>query len=61
MRTDWMWDAVQAEVAYRNDELYRAGRLTRVVRGSRAFRWMKGNKPQVHIPRQRDGEHDRAA
>ncbi|UJW28125.1 hypothetical protein L3Q67_22800 [Saccharothrix sp. AJ9571] len=60
MRTDWMWDAVQAEVAYRNEELRRAGRLTWVMRSSRPFRWLSP-RPHVHIPRQRDGSHDKAA
>ncbi|AXB43887.1 hypothetical protein [Amycolatopsis albispora] len=60
MRTDWMWDAVQAEVAYRTDELRRAGRLTRVVRSTRPYRWLS-SKPRVHIPQQRDGSHDAAA
>jgi len=51
MRNDWIFDAVQAEVAYRTEELYKAGRGTRPVRRRR---WQLGRKhAEVKIPRQR--------
>ncbi|HVW41258.1 MAG TPA: hypothetical protein VHC18_07905 [Amycolatopsis sp.] len=58
MRNDWIFDAVQAEVAYRTEELYKAGRGTRPVRRRR---WLRGRRqPEVSIPAQRRPAHDEA-
>jgi hypothetical protein len=59
MRNDWIFDAVQAEVAYRTEELKKAGRLARVVEDRRRRWW--GRFPEVEVPRQRDGEAEELA
>lgn len=58
-RTDWLWDSVQAEVAYRTDELWRAGRITEVVQRTRPYRWLRRPDREAKIPEQRDGGHAR--
>ena len=57
MRNDWIFDAVQAEVAYRTEELYKAGR--RGTRPVRRRRWRLGRKnPEIKIPEQRQPSRD---
>lgn len=48
MRNDWIFDAVQAEVAYRTEEIYKS----RAAVPKR--RWRLGRRiPEVHVPEQR--------
>ncbi|HJQ48585.1 MAG TPA: hypothetical protein VJ870_20015 [Amycolatopsis sp.] len=58
MRNDWIFEAVQAEVAYRQEKLYKAGRGTRPIRRRR---WLGGRKQaEVTIPEQRRPSDDAA-
>jgi hypothetical protein len=51
MRNDWIFDAVQAEVTYRTEQLYRAGRG---YQPKRRWRWRLGSRiPQVRVPEPR--------
>ncbi|PXY33050.1 hypothetical protein DI005_26545 [Prauserella sp. PE36] len=54
MPGDWAWDAVRAEVAYRQDELRKAGRG---AAAARRRRWGRA-VPEPRIPEQRAGEYD---
>ncbi|NKQ53063.1 hypothetical protein HFP15_09230 [Amycolatopsis sp. K13G38] len=56
MRNDWIFDAVQAEVVYRTEELYKAGQGTRPLRRRR---WRLGRKhAEIKIPEQRRPSRD---
>ncbi|TVT50091.1 hypothetical protein FNH05_16285 [Amycolatopsis rhizosphaerae] len=48
MRNDWIFDAVQAEVAYRTEQIHRAARAGRP---SRRRRWRRVS--EVRVPEQR--------
>jgi hypothetical protein len=51
MRNDWIFDAVQAEVTYRTEQLYRAGRSHRP---KRRRQWRLGSRvSEVRVPEQR--------
>ncbi|MBK1788651.1 hypothetical protein JHE00_30360 [Prauserella sp. ASG 168] len=54
MPAGWAWDAVQAEVAYRQEELRKSGRGGR----ARGRRWGRRGTTEVRIPEQRVTEHD---
>lgn len=57
MLNDWIFDAVQAEVAYRTEENYRAGRPSKPRR-----RWLLGRRvPEVTVPEQRRPDHEESA
>ena len=57
MRNDWIFDAVQAEVAYRTEELHKAWPA-----GPKRRRWRIGRKtPEVAVPRQRRPSRDEVA
>ncbi|WP_158882756.1 hypothetical protein [Amycolatopsis anabasis] len=60
MRNDWIFDAVQAEVAYRTEELRKAGRGSRVVSPKRRWKLPWSRSTEVRIPEQRRGEHEQA-
>ncbi|WP_236788495.1 hypothetical protein [Amycolatopsis sp. GM8] len=54
MRNDWIFDAVQAEVAYRTEEIYKSWPAEHKRR-----RWRLGRRtPEVHVPRQRRPSRD---
>lgn len=56
MRNDWIFDAVQAEVAYRTEEIYKAWPT-----GQKRRRWRLGRKtPEVQVPEQRRPSSDEA-
>ncbi|TNC29005.1 hypothetical protein [Amycolatopsis alkalitolerans] len=56
MRNDWIFDAVQAEVAYRTEELHKAWPA-----GRKRRRWRLGRRiPEVHVPQQRRPSRDEA-
>jgi hypothetical protein len=53
MRGDWLFDAVQVEVAYRSEQLQKAGRSTWVGRAGRFGRRFRARKPaEVVVPAQ---------
>jgi hypothetical protein len=55
MRNDWIFDAVQAEVAYRTAELHKAGRPMR------RRRWrLRRRTPEARVPEQRRPSPDEA-
>ncbi|MFF5992097.1 hypothetical protein [Prauserella flavalba] len=54
MPGEWAWDAVRAEVAYRQEELRKAGRG---AAAARRRRWSRA-VPEVRVPEQRAGEYD---
>ncbi|KAA9158410.1 hypothetical protein FPZ12_022735 [Amycolatopsis acidicola] len=57
MRNDWIFDAVQAEVAYRTEMNFRAGRPASARR-----RWRLGRRiPEVTVPEQRRPGHEETA
>lgn len=53
MREDWLFDRVQAEVAYRTEELHKA-------RGNvnSGLRWWRRRRPEITVPEQRSPSHD---
>ncbi|GAA5156971.1 MULTISPECIES: hypothetical protein [Amycolatopsis] len=56
MRNDWIFDAVQAEVAYRTEELHKAWPA-----GGKRRRWRLGRRmPEVKVPQQRRPSRDEA-
>ncbi|PRX51167.1 hypothetical protein B0I33_101320 [Prauserella shujinwangii] len=63
MVREWGLDGLQAEVAYRVEDLRRAGRGGRAARAARAARpWRRRGSGvrRVEVPPQRAGEHERA-
>lgn len=55
MREDWIFDRMEAEVAYRTEELYKAsGGL-----GGRRWWLPRRRSARVLVPEQRSGSHDR--
>ncbi|GAB3006823.1 hypothetical protein LWP59_29425 [Amycolatopsis acidiphila] len=57
MRNDWIFDAVQAEVAYRTEELYKSWPAAQKRR-----RWRLGRRvPEVQVPEQRRPSRDEVA
>ena len=56
MPNDWIFDAVQAEVAYRTSERYKAGPGTRPVRRRR---WPLGRRrAEIRLPEPRRASPD---
>jgi hypothetical protein len=53
MNRELIYDAVQAEVAYRTEELRKAGRSARTLRSHRVARFLRGRHAGVEVPEQR--------
>ncbi|MEQ0557441.1 hypothetical protein ABJI51_00065 [Amycolatopsis sp. NEAU-NG30] len=60
MHSDLMLDAVRAEVAYRTEELRKAGRSAWAVRARRAARHVRAAHTEVAVPAQQRREAARA-
>ncbi|WP_216205971.1 hypothetical protein [Amycolatopsis aidingensis] len=58
MRQDWIFQAVQAEVAYRTEELRKAAGIRWPGRAARRRRGANAPAQPVRVPRQRGGEHE---
>ncbi|WP_020671736.1 hypothetical protein [Amycolatopsis nigrescens] len=64
MRGDWYYDAVRVEIAYRAEDLNRAGRRRWVAErpaGRKPARWRRRRPPEVQVPEQRRADHDETA
>ncbi|OZM74548.1 hypothetical protein CFN78_05405 [Amycolatopsis antarctica] len=58
MSRDWLLDAVQAEIVYREGELLKAGRLFHVARSRRMARRRLLRGRIAGVPAPREGAHD---
>ncbi len=60
MNGDLLLDAVRAEVAYRTEELHKAGRSVWASRARRATRLIRAGRSAVDVPAQERRETARA-
>lgn len=60
VNTNLLLDAVRAEVAYRNEALYSAGRSVWATRARRAARLIRAGRTAVEVPAQERRETERA-
>jgi len=61
MNTEMLYDAVQAEVAYRTEELRKAARRDRIGRSNPVARFLRARRSEVEVPEQRRREPARVS